>query len=68
MNPASTRSIADLLNDRADATDRPQWRRLARQGVVTLALTAAAVAFWAAAAPIAGAVVAPARIKVELNR
>jgi HlyD family secretion protein len=26
------------------------------------------VAFWAAAAPIAGAVVAPARIKVELNR
>ena len=68
MNPASTRSIADLLNDRADPTDRPQWRRLARQGLLTLAITGAALAVWAAAAPIAGAVVAPARIKVELNR
>lgn len=68
MNPAGTRSIADLLNDRDHATDRPQWRRLARQGAVTLAITGAAVIFWAAAAPIAGAVVAPARIKVELNR
>ena len=68
MNPASTRSIADLLNDRAEAADRPQWRRLARQGLLTLAITGAALAVWAAAAPIAGAVVAPARIKVELNR
>ena len=68
MNPASTRSIADLLNDGADPTDRPQWRRLARQGLLTLAITGAALAVWAAAAPIAGAVVAPARIKVELNR
>ena len=39
MNPASTRSIADLLNDRDHAADRPQWRRLARQGAVTLAIT-----------------------------
>ena len=68
MNPASSRSIADLLNERADATDRPQWRRLARQGVVALAITGAALVVWAAAAPLAGAVVAPARIKVELNR
>jgi HlyD family type I secretion membrane fusion protein len=68
MNPASARSIADLLNDRDHATDHPQWRHLARPGVVTLAITGAALIFWSAAAPIAGAVVAPARIKVELNR
>eukprot|EP01038_Epipyxis_sp_PR26KG_P017686 gene17686-24629_t len=47
---------------------RATWRRLAGQGLLPVALIAAAVAAWSAAAPLAGAVVAPAQVKVELNR
>jgi HlyD family type I secretion membrane fusion protein len=68
MTAAAPRTIADLLNDPADTDERPQWRRFARQGLLTLAIVGAALFAWFAAAPLAGAVVAPARVKVELNR
>ena len=42
--------------------------RLVRQALVPIVAIGAAVAAWAWTAPIAGAVVAPAQIKVELNR
>ena len=68
MNAAPTRSITALLNDGLDSNGLSQWRRAAGQGLLTLALIGTALVAWAAAAPLAGAVVAPARVKVELNR
>jgi HlyD family type I secretion membrane fusion protein len=45
-----------------------EWRRLAVALATATAITAGIVAAWAATAPLAGAVVAPAQLKVELNR
>src|SRR4029453_7161471 len=45
-----------------------EWRRLAAALAVATAITAGIVAAWAATTPLAGAVVAPAQLKVELNR
>ncbi|CAG0944614.1 Type I secretion system membrane fusion protein PrsE [Gammaproteobacteria bacterium] len=67
MNAIATPRLAALLDEPVD--DRPsQWLRLAQQGIVPVIMTGAALAAWAAAAPLAGAVVAPAQVKVELNR
>ncbi|HSJ97430.1 MAG TPA: HlyD family type I secretion periplasmic adaptor subunit [Myxococcota bacterium] len=41
---------------------------LARAGAAVIVLSVAALAGWAALAPLAGAVVAPAHVKVDLNR
>ena len=68
MSTAHRQTIADLLNEPSDPDTKRQWRRLAIQGLLTVAAIGASLVAWAAAAPIAGAVVAPARVKVELNR
>ena len=66
--PLQAHTLAALLDEPADAALRASWRRLARQAVLPITVVAAALAVWSAAAPLAGAVVAPAQIKVELNR
>jgi HlyD family secretion protein len=68
MIAARHASLADLLTDEDVARTRAEGRRLAMQGLVPLVLVAAGLVAWSAAAPIAGAVVAPAQVKVELNR
>jgi len=67
MKLAPTRNFTALLDER-DLNAPTQLRRLARQGLVPLVIIGAALAAWSASAPLAGAVVAPAQIKVELNR
>ena len=64
LNP----SIVDLLDAGADPGAQSQWRRLAAEAIVPLAMIGSALAAWSWVAPIAGAVVAPAQVKVELNR
>jgi HlyD family type I secretion membrane fusion protein len=61
-------SVAALLDEPVDAGARARLRRLLRDAAVPLAIVAFALAAWSAAAPLSGAVVAPASVKVELNR
>ena len=65
MNPM-TPSFATLLMQ--DAADMRELRRQAWRAIVPLAAAAALSAAWSASAPLSGAVIAPAQIKVELNR
>ncbi len=69
------RSLADVLASPGADLDptavhaaQREWRRLLRSVLLPLAVVAALVGAWIATAPLAGAVVAPARLKVELNR
>jgi membrane fusion protein, type I secretion system len=48
--------------------DDPEVRRIVRNGVFVIAGGAAALAAWAAYAPLSGAVIAPGFVKVDLNR
>ena len=65
----SSPSFASLLGTpAADARARRALRQQAARLLIPLAATIALVLLWAYAAPIAGAVVAPAQLKVELNR
>lgn len=73
MNLSHSRSLAMLLSDAESGVARHttmqcQPRRLLRQAALPLALIGALGALWSAAAPLAGAVIAPAHVKVELNR
>jgi len=52
----------------AEAPATPAWRRLLVQAALVPAIGLALFAAWAALAPLAGAVVAPAQVKVEHNR
>jgi HlyD family type I secretion membrane fusion protein len=51
-----------------DAGAKKALTRLQQEFVVPLALAAALAGLWLATAPLSGAIVAPAQIKVELNR
>jgi HlyD family type I secretion membrane fusion protein len=67
------RGFASLLeHDTVDAIElartRVEWRRMLRHGLVPLLIIGGAIVAWAATAPLAGAVIAPAHAKVELNR
>ena len=63
------RALADLLRQsRIDAAGAREWRSQARRLSVTLALGAGLFAAWSASAPLAGAVVAPAQVKVQTQR
>jgi membrane fusion protein, type I secretion system len=65
-----TSALTDLLTQPA-AADRGrtvEWRRQLRTVLIPAAVTAGLVALWTWSAPLAGAVVAPAQLKVELNR
>jgi HlyD family type I secretion membrane fusion protein len=67
----STRASAltDVLMQPITGDDRrSETRSHLRRVLVPVLVTAALIAAWSAAAPLAGAVVAPAQLKVELNR
>jgi len=63
-------ALAELLTQAgtADAARRGEWRRHAGRLLLPVLATAALFVAWSAAAPLAGAVVAPAQLKVELKR
>ena len=65
MSAAAPATLATLL----DAPPDPSAHRFGRRAVfLPLAIAAALLAVWASVAPISGAVIAAARIKVELER
>ncbi len=57
-----------LLQSDSEPGARIELRRQARRALVPLAVVVAFGAAWSATAPLSGAVVAPAQVKVELNR
>lgn len=62
-------TLADVLRrDDADQAVRTASHGLARRALVAIAVVAALGAAWVATAPLSGAVIAPAQLKVELNR
>jgi HlyD family type I secretion membrane fusion protein len=68
MNGTTT-TLADLLTQAApDHDNRREWRGHARRLLLPVVLAAALLGAWSAAAPLAGAVIAPASVKVELKR
>jgi membrane fusion protein, type I secretion system len=69
MNAHRASSFSDLLrHGERDVSVHRALRRYARQALVPLAVAGALTAAWCALAPLAGAVIAPAQLKVELNR
>jgi HlyD family type I secretion membrane fusion protein len=62
-------SLAGFLEQgRPDPAARAEWRRLVWRTLLALAPIAVLLAAWVSLAPLAGAVIAPAQVKVELNR
>lgn len=62
-------ALADLLVRAVpDPGDRREWRVHALRLLLPIALAGALLAAWSASAPLAGAVIAPAQVKVELKR
>jgi HlyD family type I secretion membrane fusion protein len=76
MNPALSERVAAydgaladlLLSTPTDSLQRRTWQRLWRALLWPLVVTAMLLTVWAAAAPLAGAVVAPAQVKVQTKR
>jgi multidrug efflux pump subunit AcrA (membrane-fusion protein) len=72
MSAIKSPIFATLLTDGATATigpaDARNVRLLRHRLLIPVALVAALLLTWAAFAPLAGAVVAPAQIRVDLNR
>jgi HlyD family type I secretion membrane fusion protein len=69
MKPSHAPSFAALLAQcDPDPAVRSELRRYARHALVPVAAAVALGALWSAAAPLSGAIVAPAQVKVELNR
>jgi len=69
MNISQPVSFEALLNlPAANSDDTHELRRLARRALVTVATVGAVIGLWCFTAPLSGAVVAPAQLKVELNR
>ncbi len=64
----NTTLAATLLQAAPPEESRAALRRLLRRAALPLALALALTTGWSSLAPIAGAVVAPAEVKVELNR
>jgi len=56
------------MNEEADINEAGNIRRLVRNGLLVIAGGGAALAAWAAYAPVSGAVVALGFVKVDLNR
>jgi HlyD family type I secretion membrane fusion protein len=66
---ARARALADLLMQAgADSERTRELRRQARSLLLPVAVTAGLLVAWSAGAPLAGAVVAPAQLKVEYKR
>src|SRR5262245_16792279 len=69
MKQVSTRTLADVVVHAGRAPERErEWRRQLRGALVAMLLAAALLAAWSALAPMAGAVGAPAELKVEYKR
>lgn len=69
MTSAHTTSLAAALQQAApEPSTRGEMRRQLRRALVPLLAAAALGCAWSAVAPLSGAVVAPAEVKVELNR
>ena len=69
MNAPQALTFSTLLAaTQASPAASSELRRLVRSALVPLLVAAAAVGLWSTSAPLAGAVVAPAQVKVELNR
>jgi len=64
----SSTFAALLAQDGLGPDTRVELRRQVLRAIVPLALVVAVGGLWAATAPLSGAIVAPAQIKVELNR
>jgi HlyD family type I secretion membrane fusion protein len=64
------KTFAALLMEpaRPDPAARRELRRQGWRALVPLVVVAALAAAWSASAPLSGAVIAPAQLKVELNR
>lgn len=69
MSIAPGHSFPALL-DSTDATaaDTGELRRLTRRAAVAITCVGIVIAIWSFTAPLSGAVIAPAQLKVELNR
>lgn len=66
MNPPSFATL--LMQDDPDPCARAELRRQTLRALMPLALAVTLCGVWSATAPLSGAVVAPAQLKVELNR
>jgi HlyD family type I secretion membrane fusion protein len=62
-------SLTELLQQAAaDPARRREWKRQARMLLIPVAIAVSLLAAWSAAAPLAGAVVASAQVRVEHKR
>ncbi len=68
MSPASTTFASLLEQSEADPQAPVVLRRLRRYAFVPLAAAAALIGVWSVTAPLSGAVIAPGKLKAELNR
>lgn len=70
MKRSGAVSFAALLMQQGavDESARKELLRQARRALLPLALVSAIAAAWSMSAPLSGAVIAPAELKVELNR
>jgi HlyD family type I secretion membrane fusion protein len=70
MKPVTSPSFASLLTQQGglDEAGRAELRRHARRALVPIAVVAILAGAWSTTAPLSGAVIAPAQVKVELNR
>jgi HlyD family type I secretion membrane fusion protein len=69
MTAINAPSLASVLQQPvADSSGRREIRRQAQRALWPLLIGSALVAAWVGVAPLSGAVVAPAEVKVELNR
>jgi HlyD family type I secretion membrane fusion protein len=68
MNNTLTRGPLALLDGEPEPAGRAELKRLRRHALLPLLIAGLLLAAWSTSAPLAGAVVAPASVKVELNR
>ena len=68
MKNAASTFAALLMQQEVDEAGRAELRRLMLRALVPAALAAGLAGFWATTAPLSGAIIAPAQLKVELNR
>jgi HlyD family type I secretion membrane fusion protein len=64
----SSNALAELLKQRGGDAYGPEWQRQARGLMLVLLVASGLFAAWSAIAPLAGAVVAPAELRVEYKR
>jgi HlyD family type I secretion membrane fusion protein len=69
MSIAQATSFESLLNSATnDPADDSELRKLTKRAVAAVTAVGIVIGVWCFAAPLSGAVIAPAQLKVELNR